>query len=552
MFLSRFWTLLLVLVCGGLLAIVLLARDVVDRERTEAATALLYKELDKIDIAMNLHARQRLDVLMAVALDPEIRKMLGQIAADASKAEKLRQKLLTAMREQNDGLGRYKADMLLALDPGGEVVVQVGDRQREMGYLLAGFPAVDAALRGYVRDDVWKLGSDVFLVATRPVIDQGRYVGAVVHLTKVEDRLATEMSPRVQLGFFAGGTMIAVGAPKTPGLVRAQSAYFGQPLDQVLESKELAEKGYSEIQRISTGDGDFLALYALVRGEAAGNRVGYAVITPVEPMGAFTDFYDKAGTQDIQALPLPFLIGGMALALLLGWAFNWLEGERPVARLHKHVKALAEADPKDQLNIYKFRRRIRKLAGSINQVMDVKVRQMLETAGTKGKSIDAILGGGDRRLSSASFKFADAGSESIPPPPPATAPGSGTTGPQAIPPAPGPKPAAPPAPPAAPRPPAPAAAPPPPGATGPQPPAGGAVAKLSPEEERAYFQDIYGQFVALKQQLGEPVDQLTFERFEVTLKKNRDTLMARYGCNQVRFQIYEKEGKASLKATPVK
>ncbi|HUT78890.1 MAG TPA: hypothetical protein VM285_14430, partial [Polyangia bacterium] len=86
MFLSRFLTLLLALMCGGVLAIVLLARDLVDRERSETATALLYMELDKIDIALNLHARQRLDVLLAVALDPDIRKMLGQVSADASKA----------------------------------------------------------------------------------------------------------------------------------------------------------------------------------------------------------------------------------------------------------------------------------------------------------------------------------------------------------------------------------------------------------------------------------------------------------------------------------
>ena len=538
MFLSRFLTLLLALMCGGVLAIVLLARDLVDRERSETATALLYMELDKIDIALNLHARQRLDVLLAVALDPDIRKMLGQVSADASKAEKLRQKLLTALREQNEGLGKYKADMLIALDLGGEVVVQVGDRQRELGYLMAGFPAVDAALRGYVRDDIWKLGGDVFLVAARPVIDQGRYVGAIVHMTKVNDRLVSEMSPRVQLGFFAGNAMIAVGAPKTPGLVRAQSAFFGQPLDQVLGSKQFAEKGYSEVQLIGTGDGEFMALYAKVRGEAAGNQVGYAVITPIQRMGAFTDFYEKAGTQDIQALPLAYLIAGIVLAVLLGWTLNWLEGERPVTRLHKQVRALAEADPKDQLNIYKFRRRIRKLAASINQVMDIKVKQMLETAGSKGKSIDSILGAPERRVSSASFKFADAESASVPPPPPVAASPAPTTGPQAIPTGAGPKPPAP-------------AMPQVPAATGPQA-TEGAVARLTAEEERAYFQDIYQQFVGLKQKLGEPVDQVTFDRFEVTLKKNRDTLMARYSCNQVRFQIYEKDGKASLKATPVK
>jgi hypothetical protein len=79
-----------------------------------------------------------------------------------------------------------------------------------------------------------------------------------------------------------------------------------------------------------------------------------------------------------------------------------------------------------------------------------------------------------------------------------------------------------------------------------------ASALPTPEEEQAYFRKIHAEFVALKERLGEPVDQLTFDRFEVTLKKNRDALVARYGCKVVQFQVYEKDGKASLKATPVK
>ena len=75
---------------------------------------------------------------------------------------------------------------------------------------------------------------------------------------------------------------------------------------------------------------------------------------------------------------------------------------------------------------------------------------------------------------------------------------------------------------------------------------------MNPEDELAYFKKTHSDFVALKQKLGEPVDQLTFERFEVTLKKNRDTLIARYECKSVTFKVYEKDGKASLKATPVK
>ena len=63
---------------------------------------------------------------------------------------------------------------------------------------------------------------------------------------------------------------------------------------------------------------------------------------------------------------------------------------------------------------------------------------------------------------------------------------------------------------------------------------------------------VYEDFIRTKKQCGEPTDGLTFEKFQYTLKKNRDALMARHGCKRVRFSVYVKEGRASLKATPVK
>ncbi|HXX29987.1 MAG TPA: MXAN_5187 family protein [Myxococcaceae bacterium] len=73
----------------------------------------------------------------------------------------------------------------------------------------------------------------------------------------------------------------------------------------------------------------------------------------------------------------------------------------------------------------------------------------------------------------------------------------------------------------------------------------------NPADEE-HFQDVYREFVALRERCGESADGLTFERFAVKLRKNRDQLMAKYGCRTVRFQVYVKDGKAALKATPVR
>jgi hypothetical protein len=70
--------------------------------------------------------------------------------------------------------------------------------------------------------------------------------------------------------------------------------------------------------------------------------------------------------------------------------------------------------------------------------------------------------------------------------------------------------------------------------------------------DTAEWMTVYDDFVRTKKQCGEPTEGLTFEKFQATLKKNRDALMQRHNCKRVRFSVYVKEGRASLKATPVR
>jgi hypothetical protein len=71
-------------------------------------------------------------------------------------------------------------------------------------------------------------------------------------------------------------------------------------------------------------------------------------------------------------------------------------------------------------------------------------------------------------------------------------------------------------------------------------------------DEAAEWLTVYDDFIRTKKQCGEATDGLTFEKFSHTLKKNRDQLIARHGCKKVKFSVYVKEGRASLKATPIK
>jgi hypothetical protein len=72
------------------------------------------------------------------------------------------------------------------------------------------------------------------------------------------------------------------------------------------------------------------------------------------------------------------------------------------------------------------------------------------------------------------------------------------------------------------------------------------------QDPAAEWQAVYEEFIRTKRDCGEPTDGLTFDKFQQTLKKNRDALMQRHGCKRVKFSVYVKEGRASLKATPVR
>jgi len=83
------------------------------------------------------------------------------------------------------------------------------------------------------------------------------------------------------------------------------------------------------------------------------------------------------------------------------------------------------------------------------------------------------------------------------------------------------------------------------------PPTSPAEEALDPSD-RAHFREVYERFIEMRRQCGETTAELGFERFLQKLLKNRDTLVQKYQCRTVRFQVYEKDGKAALKATPVR
>ena len=72
------------------------------------------------------------------------------------------------------------------------------------------------------------------------------------------------------------------------------------------------------------------------------------------------------------------------------------------------------------------------------------------------------------------------------------------------------------------------------------------------DEEERHFRSVFQEFLSTKEKCGENTKGLTFEKFRRTLEKNRDQILSRHKASRVRFTVYVKDGRAALKATPVK
>jgi len=72
------------------------------------------------------------------------------------------------------------------------------------------------------------------------------------------------------------------------------------------------------------------------------------------------------------------------------------------------------------------------------------------------------------------------------------------------------------------------------------------------EADLAHFRQVFDEYVGLRQKCGESVAGLSPEKFTAKLQSNREQLVSKHGCRTARFTVYEKDGKAAIRAVPVK
>lgn len=646
MLLSRFWYAILAILACVAIYVVFVAVGQYNRRNQVAMTEEVAGDAQVVRWSLQIDARRRLDALLVGSVDKGVQDAL--VGADGK--DKIPPASKDGAKKAVDGIlqklpAEYRPDALFAVDRDGRVIAETGFDQvlALEDFELGGYPAVNDALHGYLRDDTWVLGGKIYRVSARPVeYDVAQPpAGAIVGLKLVDPKFAQDISKltRTNIAFYATGVRVASAG----GI----EGFDERLLDQVVADipNVEADKGYQDSGRsaVRTLSNDELgAMYTRFDGDAWVQRGGFAVarqrVSIAGPMGFLTGADDK-DKQSVSwgIIALVFLVGTG-----LGVLFTFLEHTSPMKEMKLQAEGLKKGSF-DLLQLPRFRGGYRPIAQDLNAGIE-RVAEKGGGAPRKQADLEAILGPVPAQPSMSAFSFPNAAGESQPepsgpkpfvPPPSALAaqtvklgagPGSSPNvaaqtvrlgsnnakglleGPDGAPARFPPRepPSKPAALPGQGQPTAPgigfaqqraqsspdplqrpatlptavsglsaealnvlknAEASPPSIADAADSEEATAVARVPEDvlaratgEHRAATKDeetrewlgVYEEFIRTKKQCGEATDGLTFEKFQHTLRKNRDALIQRHGCKRVRFSVYVKEGRASLKATPVK
>ena len=565
MLLSRFWMVLLSLALGAAAFTLYVASQMYNHAGTLAMKEALAADSSAVDWFLRDDARKRASALIPIALSPDVVNGLGKASGDPKIDRDTRSKVKSALTKlTNDIPAELKPDYVWAVDANGRIVANVGYEHTE-DWELGGYAGVADAVHGWIRDDAWVWKGNILRVVMRPVEKeaQGEPVGAIVGAKKVDDTFARAVSKRTgaAVGFYADGARVASGAPE--GFDKGYLDEITSDLKLLDADKDYQEKGRSDARVLGQHLG---VVYARLPGEAWDLGAGYAVGHVAVSVGGPFDFLTQADNTDKEKVPTKLIVLLAIVLIGAGMAFTVVEYNRPLQTFRNEAIRMAKGEI-DVLAPSRFRGVYKKIAADLNDGIEkvaakggaprraADLEQVLgpipaqpqmsafSVPGGPGSSIESPTSSGQRplpkpRQSGQMAAVTDDISSndvrisaptpapvSAPRPPPAARRASGAMAAVAAPPAAEPEPAAPAA----------------PAADG-----GGEF------DEVADWRNVYEEFVALKKQCGEETSSLTFEKFKGTLQRNKDALVARHNCSRVKFTVYVKEGKAALKASPVK
>lgn len=571
MFLSKLWFFLISVAAGIAITIALVMPRPAERAATTQENKRVRTACVLTKILQQADARDRIQLASEFA--QALRHLrVGDTLFEASKGEIVSgQANATARTELNKVLSDVQGDkptFVWLLDRKGRVVVR-SDDNANYGDSMRGYFAVQDALDGYVRDGLWSMDSGLVRVGVAPVFTQQISMGGVIVLAQaVDQKFATTLGENVEanVNFYSAGHPVATSNPVQihKDVTAGSAALSGIEVGQDCQA--------SEILDVKGGQQRFAVVNARLPGEAGEAGAFYSVFIKQAPGKGFMGTLKAADKNDLGFDKFPWIqvIIMFLLIMIVGFVLMFWEVDGPIKRLSKEAVALAQGDV-ERFTEDKHRSKYGSVARSVNIAIDKMVRetkaakkdfdQLLgpaptsDGASSEASSLPPIGPGGDTSGLTApppsEFKFGGADSLALAPPPATpdlAPPPPNKPDKSSLPPIPtnkktlepdslaeetklfnGPR-----------------------ANTDDEATMAALPSKPAEDSEAEYFKSIFQDFITLKKKCGESVDSLTFERFSKKLEKNQAALMTKHSCKSVKFQVYEKDGKAALKASPVK
>jgi hypothetical protein len=606
MFLSKIWFIIVALVAGIALTFALIA----PRPAVQKLGLLEGQRLDRAQYAaeqmFKVDAHKWIDRVTKLGRDAIVSDSLDAASRGTGEWGVLHKTLQDRFRALIPDLTTGGIATLVAMDGKGRVVARVGENDKEYGDYIGGAEVIADALRGYMSDDVWGNGGQLLRVAAAPVLSKNhdRIVGAILVGAETGQNLVERLKKNldVDVALMLRGKIVASSRPAAelnalPDLVEKHTA----EIEKVKRTPAIP---------LRAGRDSLLAVAAPFPGQAGQQQAYYALLGMQPANSDLPSLLSHTSSDDLKWGNFPWipLLAAVFGMIAVGLFTQRHEVEGPLEGLRKDLQQLARGEL-TKIEDHRYGGKFGGLARDVNAAIERYTHAPAAPSEMHGKDLNAILGG--KPAAGSTFDLPEKGSAFhgntpapafgpppaggfAPPPPPAFAPpppasfappkvpsaaGSVFGGPVALgggplksvsggmggsagagkvpgikstawapppqtAPAPAPKPAA----------------------ALPSAALGGdygdeagerdEATRVVPydesEEEAAHFAHVYDEFVQTKKACGESQAGLTIDKFLTKLRDNKNALVEKHGCRTVRFSVYVKDGRAALKAAPVR
>jgi hypothetical protein len=392
MFLTKIWIVLLAAVGGLMAGISFLAPTALDHNVTRKDEELLRRGYVVADLYLEGYSFARRRRVAEIGRDvPLATKLAGQATA---RDPQIRTATVNEIKAKLEGFNsKLNAGIAMVVDDTGLVVVRNGAGSGNPPDSVANTGLVRKALSGEDDKDTWVVEGRLFRVVGAPVsAPGGKIVGALVFGFELNDEQAAAIQARAgsEVAFFLEGKRVA----------RSLSLDDG-PLAEVpglLQKSAGVAKSPKPTDPTPISGGKYMAIVKGLGGEAAEQGAVYVLLAPHKRAGSLFDFVRSAPAEYWKGVPWGPVGGAAGAALVLAFIFIAVEAERPLKKLLREARDLAEGSGA-RFDDRKYSGKYGSLARAINDILRKGHRApaaeafMSQNSGNVTKEINLILGG---------------------------------------------------------------------------------------------------------------------------------------------------------------